>query len=417
MIKKLISLISILAICFNTGAIVFANGNSEDPVVEFAYYRDGYYIGNGQFAENKEDYLVSANEKFLVGKTYYFEVSAGYIDYLQSFVLPIKFNPDVVEIVNYSTNPDDRTRVEDIILTYDDCVNNDYCNYETNGIIYDSKFQYESWYGGYPILGNGVYTEISNETGYISNLFMNDAGAVSILGKNAVFTVCFRVKAEGDPGFNQAKEYNDDGSLSEDRFDYAHKEGFTFAFIYPPGVDEGEKDQQIKYIIPDKIAVYPETSNEAYGYVRFINLWDEDSNNSGIKVTFSDGSGNSYVTETEDDGYYVIALPDNIVYKARFQKNGCISREIEGIDLSDETSIDTGMYCIVPGDVTGNGKINCVDLSLILANLGAEDYIEGDHNSNGIVDIEDYAIACRYNLWHAGLYDKLNIIYPDKDYR
>lgn len=99
------------------------------------------------------------------------------------------------------------------------------------------------------------------------------------------------------------------------------------------------------------------------------------------------------VTTTESDGHFEITLPANHIYQ-------CLQAVQSGYLIGQKPSPegDLGQIILPGGDVTGDNKIDILDLAFI-ATYYKTDNPAADINANGWVDILDLVIAAgNYNL-------------------
>ncbi len=103
------------------------------------------------------------------------------------------------------------------------------------------------------------------------------------------------------------------------------------------------------------------------------------------------------------DGSYYISVKHRNSLETWSEPGGeSLTREIPAsYDFTSQTNKTYGnntilkgtKYCIISGDCNQNGVINAVDRATVIAELGADGYLNGDLDGNGIVNALDRAIV------------------------
>ncbi len=284
MFKKLVSLICILSVFVSMlPTVAFAVEVSDEPVLELAYYKEGYYdYDMAMPVENAEDFRVPDEQKLAIGEVYYLTVNVGNMKNLASIGFPIHFDKDVVEIISFA----DDSRVEDGVYTLDEIIDGS-CG------IQDNFDFYSVWTGGDISFVNDEFPYVSNSKGLISLMFAN-VSYTSVDGIHRLATIKFRAKAKGKVDFRAATKADGEGC-----YEKTEPDGFGF-YATNPQTHKSEKIEITDITIPDKyvggtpeiIGVSPEEAsviNDNSAFAVFFDSSDADSVN--VDVYYQDEAG------------------------------------------------------------------------------------------------------------------------------
>ncbi len=258
--KRLLSILMIVSLLFNTTVISF--GETADDKAEIIF----------KYTEADSSEFIPVGTNLIKGRDYELHVFLKDVKALNAFTLPFHFNPDVIQLISYET--------DEIVSEWEKVVDEDSqwdvedsFFYGTSGVLLDENFTYSSWFDGAYLTLNEQTPYFNSSKGYMTLTLYRSTGNADINGEQCILKIRFKAVNCGSVDFRDATD--SDGELGVD-YDGTAPNGFRFSSL-------GGVEIDVEKSIENKMVYEPAT---------------------GIKISdFSDAIGASQTVKFEAEVY------------------------------------------------------------------------------------------------------------------